>query len=131
MPRTTCEIHRIATIDNLNSVKLYITPLLERVHRVSPTTLLRHAFDIGPDGAVLVKLEVGQTNYSKEEIIRSRALLERLETIAESYVSANKGSDGCVACGAPPKAQCMSTCAVLEAELCLSSLRKVLLEDTK
>lgn len=129
MPRMISETHRIATLDEAGSFAIYIGPLLERIHRISPTTAMKHHVSTDDkNGAVLVTLEVGQTNYAKEEIIRSRALLERLETIAEAYISANKGSDGCVGCGAPPGAQCVSTCEILDAELCLSSLHKVLSE---
>ena len=126
MLRLTSETHRIATVGETPSLALYISPLLERVHRISPGTKMAHRFSVDSEGAILVTLDVGQTNYGKEEILRSRLLLERLETIAEDYISANKGSDGCTMCGAGPKAQCMSTCKVLEAELCLSSLRKVM-----
>lgn len=129
MPRMMSETHRIATMDEAGSFAIYLAPLLERIHRISPTTPMKHHVATDDEGAVLVTLEVGQTNYSKEEIIKSRAILERLGTVAENYISANKGSDGCVGCGAAPGAQCLSTCDVLDAELCLSSLHKVLGDD--
>jgi len=124
--RTLKETHRIATIGQVDSVELYITPLLERIHSISPTTRLRHSFDVDEGGAVLVCLEVGQRNYEADEIIKDRDLFGRIEVIMENYISANKGSDGCALCGAKPKQQCVSTCEVLEAELCLSSLRRVM-----
>lgn len=126
MTRMLTETHRIATLDEVDSVKLYITPLLERLHRISPSTDIKHSFDVGADGAILVRLSIGEECYTAQQIIKTRALFERMERIVENYINANKGSDGCAICGAGPKQPCITECEVLEAELCLSSLRHVI-----
>lgn len=126
MPRMLTETHRIATVDEVDSIKLYITPILERLHRISPSTDVKHSFDVAADGAILVHLSVGQESYTAHQIIKTRALFERMERIVENYINANKGSDGCAICGAGPKQPCITECEVLEAELCLSSLRHVI-----
>lgn len=125
-PRTTSEIHRIATIDNLGSIKVYISPVLNRLHSVSSSRSVSYDFDVDETGAVLLTLHLGEHNYGADEIIHSRNLFSRLESVIEDYISANRGSDGCVMCGAAAKQQCLSTCGILEAELCLGSLRHVI-----
>lgn len=124
--KLTSEIHRIATINNIGSVKVYLSPVIDRLHSISPTRHLSYDFSVDSEGAVLLKLTVGEPNFAAEEIIHSRSLFSRLEAVVENYISANRGSDGCTLCGAAAKQQCLSTCDALEAELCLSSLRHVM-----
>lgn len=118
------EIHRLLSHSDNDTLALHITPILDRMHAIEPETKVK--YELIEEGDDLnIKLEIGPRRF---EVVKHSTdlvkLLYRSMPFLEAFIQANKGSDGCVACGAGPQEICNASCSVLEAELVLRALER-------
>ena len=123
----TKETHKLATAESSDTLLLYITPVLDRMHMIEPQTPVGYEFNEDEEKNLTLTLSIGPRKFIAEtDSYAANGLLYRCRPLLEAYIQANKGSDGCVSCGAGPKEICHATCPVLEAELILTSMDKLL-----
>lgn len=126
--KATGEYHKLFSSNGRDSVSLYIIPILNRMHAIEPTTPVKYSFDFNEEMDGILKLEIGPREFSdsSKSSLHDRELLRRSRQYIEAFISANKGSDGCVECGAGPGELCHATCSVLDATLLLASIERTL-----
>jgi len=124
--KITEETHRIA-VAKLDGANIYLTPVLDRVHAIEPTTPMSYSFSETPDGA-LITLEIGGRDWKDNaDVARNgTTCLTRCIPFIEDFISSNLGSSGCSLCGAAALQECSADCNVLEAKLLLSSMERIL-----
>lgn len=118
------EIHRVASAEG-RDLHIYLTPILDRMHVLEPTTPVKYSFGVADSGDPTLTLETEGRSFSANGDVDEVRLLRRCSPFLESYVEERKTSSGCSECGAKRREMCLENCSVLEAEILLGTIRRL------